>query len=265
MYALARLPVSPGEERRAATTSAGSPGVEQKLAGCGIAPEFDHEMLKLFVSAERIRVRPLQQAKQLGQRASCPLVRVDEEVTDRQQRRHVEQMVDVRTPDLVLAAAIEVREELARGERVRIDGEELEVTLDRRRLHLAIPAFEVLPPQPPLEDGRTRLEPPLDLRIGSREPVPHVLRGMANRVLRRSHRAGAEVREPVHESRFQVLEQRPVTAQALAEPALERVREELGLEPRHRPRPVGRVEEPRSRPGRGEGLLSDDGHRHRPP
>ena len=121
---------------------------------------------------------------------------------------------------------------------------------DRRRLHLAVPALEVLPPQLPLEHA-SRSSPAAAGSLGCwSELVPDLPRRMPTASFGAPTGRGAVVREPVHETDIQILEQRPVPAQALAEAALERFREELCLEARHRPRPVGRVEQPR-RPVRG--------------
>jgi hypothetical protein len=63
-------------------------------------------------------------------------LRAYEKVADRQQRGHVEEVVDIRPLDLVLAAPIEVPQESRRIERVGIDLEQRQVGPDRRGLHL---------------------------------------------------------------------------------------------------------------------------------
>jgi hypothetical protein len=122
----------------------------EQLESRAILPERDDETPQLVGGAERIRVRAPQQAEQLVGRAPRPLARVDEEVADREQSRHVEEVVQVRALDLVVTAAIEVGEQLARIERVRVDRQQLEMRASGGRLHLAVPALEVLPPQLPL-------------------------------------------------------------------------------------------------------------------
>src|SRR4029450_11606843 len=124
---------------------------------------------------------------------------------------------------------------------------------------------EVYAPKLALEHRCARRKAAADLGVSARELVPHLLRGMADRLPRRADGTGAVVREAIDKARLQIFEQRSVATEALARAALERVGEDLRMEAGHRPRPVGRVEEPGAGSGWDKRLLSDDGHRHQPP
>jgi hypothetical protein len=121
------------------------------------------EPFQLAVRAEWIRVRALEKAQQLRPRAPRPLARVHQEVPDRKQRGHVEEVVDVGAALLVLAAAVEVGEQVLGAERGRLDRQQRQVVADRSRFDLAIPALEILPPGLALEHGRARFQPRPDV------------------------------------------------------------------------------------------------------
>jgi hypothetical protein len=108
--------------------------------------------------------------------------------------------------DLVLAAPVEVLQDSSRIERVGIDLEQRQVGPDRRGLHLQVPALEVFAPKLALEHSHARREPPPDLGVSVRELLPHLLRGMANRLPRRTDGTGAEVGEAIDKARLQVFQ-----------------------------------------------------------
>ena len=168
------------------------------------------------------------------------------------QRGHVEEVVDVGAALLVLAAAVEVGEQFLRAERGRLDCQQRQVVADRRRFHLAVPALQLLAPGLALEHGRARLQPRSDLGLALCELVPHLARRMADSLLRGGDRPGAVVEETVDEGQVQVLEQRPVAPQALAEAGDHLLREELCVEARRGPCEVRRVQEPDTWPRRRE-------------
>src|SRR5688572_14352467 len=116
-------------------------------------------------------------------------------------------MVDVAGLLLVLAAAVEIAEQVVSSEVRRVDGEQLLVAADRRRLQLAVPAGEILPPELALEDGGACFEPPADLGMAAGELLPDLARRMLDRLLGRTHRPRAEVPEPVDERVVEVVKQ----------------------------------------------------------
>ena len=97
-------------------------------------------------------------------------------------------MVHVRAVGLVVTAAIEVGQQLARIERTRVDRQQLEMRARGGRLHLAVPALEVLPPQLPLEHARARRQSLPDLWVAGGELVPDLPRRVRVHVLRRADR-----------------------------------------------------------------------------
>jgi hypothetical protein len=80
----------------------------EQLGRRSALPESADEPLKFLIGAERVRIRSLEQAKQLGGCAAGPLLRAHEKVAHRHERGHIEEVVDIRRLDLVLAASIEV-------------------------------------------------------------------------------------------------------------------------------------------------------------
>ena len=108
---------------------------------------------------------------------------------------------------LVLAAAVEIDEQVVGSEVRRVDGEQLLVAADRGRLQLAVPASEILAPELALEDGRARFEPPADRGMTGGELLPDLARRMLDRLVGRADRPRAEVPEPVDERVVEVVEQ----------------------------------------------------------
>ena len=133
--------------------------------------ESADESLELLIGAERVRIRSLEQPEELGRRAAGRLLRAHEKVADRQQRGHVEEVVEISTLNLVLAAPIEVLQESSRIERVGINFEQREVGPDRRGLHLTVPAPEVFAPKLALEHRCARRKAAPDLGVSARELV----------------------------------------------------------------------------------------------
>ena len=121
-------------------------------------------------------------------------LRAHEKVADRQQRGHVEEVVDMPL-NLVLAAPIEVLQESSRIERVGIDFEQRQVGPDRRGLHLTVPALEVFAPKLALEH-RCLSKGGAGSRGECARARPTPPSGMAD-LPRRTDGTGAVVRKPL--------------------------------------------------------------------
>src|SRR5215207_9513459 len=132
----------------------------------------------------------------------------------------------------MLAAAIDVGEQLLRVERLRIDGEQLEVCANRRRFDIVVPTLQVLAPEPLVEHGPARPQPPPYFGVAPGDLLPNLLRRMTDRFLGRADRSRAVIGKAVDKRKLEVLEERPVATEALAEAAPEGVGEDLGMEAR---------------------------------
>lgn len=110
---------------------------------------------------------------------------------------------------------------------------------NRPRFHIAVPTLEVLAPEPLLEHGLARPQPLPHLRVAPGDFLPNLLRRMTDRLLGGADRAWAVIGKAVDERELEVLEERSIATEALAEAAPEGLGEQLGVKARHGPRPVG--------------------------
>lgn len=205
------------------------------------------------------------QPDQLGRRAARPLLRVHQEVPDRDHGGHVEKVVAVDGLAQVLPAAVEVATQLAGPQARGLDGLQLQVAASQPGLDLVVPQVHLLAPAPVLEDPGADGQALAELRGGVDE-LREVLGALAPAlVLQRPDRAGAEVGPAVHERLLDVVEQQPVAGGGLREPPPGRLGEQLHGEAGGGLGEVSGVQRPRAGARRLEGRcrFGAAGHRGR--
>ena len=157
---------------------------------------------------------------------------------------------------LVLPTAVEVGEEIVCPEPARIDGQQLEVIANRRRLHVAVPALEVLAPELALERGRARRQASLNVRVSLRLLPPRAADDRQPRAGRRPAGGGSRRSRLRRPSRYSSSD--PYRRSPSLKPAIICSGKSSAWK-----RVTGRVKwvgsrNPNTRPGRGEGLFGHD-------